>query len=312
MTLHLIIDSDLGIDDCLAICLAARCPAVRIEAIAAVGGNVPLIQAWRNLQQLAHLLWPAGDGPILLRGLDQTEPGLLNGTHKHGPNGLGGVELPEAPRYQPPDLHATCADLIRTHGPSLHILAIGPLTNLASIHAEKPRLLQRAGGITIMGGAVFKPANMLDGNAEFNFYRDPAAARTILALPMPRTLVPLDLTLAELLAPDVCLQLQQMQDPVASILAPMLRHRLADPSLDGRGAAIHDAIALARLIHPAWFIDCDLTADVADQAQLRGKLIWEPARHDEPWPLRTAVKACQPGRVSEWVHSLLLPAVPAS
>lgn len=272
MAIPVLIDTDVGIDDCLALALATLTTEINLVGVAAVGGNVPLQQAWKNLCRFGQLLhWP--DNLPLARGLDQIEPNLVGGTHAHGDDGLGGVKLPEpAKARQPEDIVDLYSRLICRYGRRLVIVALGPLTNLSAVQAAEPKLLRQAGQLVVMGGAVWVPGNMLNGAAEFNFYRDPVAAHEICNLSMPRLIVPLDVTRQVTVGWKEVQQLRSAPSRIANVLAEMLVYRV-ERGMPGKPeqSAIHDALALSTLIMPSLFVDTEVNLTVHDEPAIRGR-----------------------------------------
>lgn len=182
MRLH--IDTDMGVDDGLALVAASRLPGVEIAAVSTVFGNVGLPVATRNALLFRSLLgacWPVLEGAAA-----PSEGEVRDATHVHGDDGLGGatksfdtIALGEA---------AALAGFRPEPGPVV-LLGIGPATNI-------PALIERYGGaverIVLMSGAVFDRGNITE-TAEFNAICDPAALRAVLACGVPTTLVPLDI-----------------------------------------------------------------------------------------------------------------------
>jgi purine nucleosidase len=185
----LYMDCDTGIDDSLALALLLAHDDVTLAGIGTVNGNTSAVQAAANTLGLLAL---AGrpDIPVAV-GAGQVERGAAE---VHGGNGVGGATLPAGPAPDPRPAVALLTDLAREHEGSLHILATGPCTNLASALQADPGLAARIASVTVMGGAVRVPGNVTP-RAEANIADNPAAAAAVLAAPWPVTLVPLDVTL---------------------------------------------------------------------------------------------------------------------
>ena len=185
----LIIDTDPGVDDAIAILMALASPDFEVVGLTTVGGNVPLARSTRN--SLA-LLQAAGrrDVPVAkgasrpLRGRYTYSPQF------HGPGGLS-RRLPE-PTAAPVGegaVQLTYSALTRWPGEVI-LVALGPLTNVARLLQERPIALRQAKNIVVMGGAVNTPGNVTP-RAEFNFHSDPVAAEIVLSSRLPVTLVDL-------------------------------------------------------------------------------------------------------------------------
>lgn len=186
---RLIIDTDPGVDDAVAILMALASPDVEVVGLTTVGGNVPLARSTRNalalLQAAGRLDVPVAQGSTRpLRGRYTYAPQF------HGPGGLSS-RLPE-PITGPVAEGAVqflYDQLTRERG-EVVLAALGPLTNVARLLRERPIALEQAKNIVIMGGAVNTPGNVTP-RAEFNFYNDPVAAEIVLFSRLPVTLVDL-------------------------------------------------------------------------------------------------------------------------
>ena len=243
-----VIDTDPGIDDALALLLAWGSPELAVETLTTVAGNVPVEQASVNAWRLCVLR-----RPILVPNLAQGAAGplrrpLRTATEYHGHDGLGDVGgWPVAPaRPAPADAIDVLIDLTHRHGERLVVIAIGPLTNLALVHARDARALRGVGRIVVMGGAVDVRGNVTPG-AEFNMHVDPDAARQLFEAGLPIDLVPLDatgqtvLTRAELAA-TLARRPGHLADRVAAFTA-----RGFSPAM-----TLHDPLAVGVAIDPSF------------------------------------------------------------
>ena len=185
----LIIDTDPGVDDAIAILMALASPDVEVLGLTTVGGNVPLARTTRNA---LALLQAAGRSDIpVAKGASQPLRGRYTYSPQfHGPGGLS-RRLPE------PAMGAITEgavdflnDRLTRHPGETVLVALGPLTNLARLLREHPSALGQAKNIVVMGGAVNTSGNVTS-KAEFNFYSDPVAAEIVLSSRLPITLVDL-------------------------------------------------------------------------------------------------------------------------
>lgn len=186
---RLIIDTDPGIDDAVAILMALASPAWQLAGLTVVGGNVPLARGRRNA--LALLEYAARPDVPVLPGSSRPLRGKFPyAQHFHGWSGLS-RRLP-APRTRPAAGNAVAflAAQLQDHPGQIHLAALGPLTNLARLERQHPGILSQAASIAVMGGAVHAPGNITPA-AEFNFYSDPTAAHEVLNCGAPFTLVDL-------------------------------------------------------------------------------------------------------------------------
>lgn len=189
-----IIDTDPGVDDALAILMALAHPGFNIIGITTTGGNVPLARATRNALALLEY---AGRGDIPVhRGAARplaVSPAAGRYPYAREVHSAAGLTHPlPKPTLAPADTPAVpFLDETLTAMPgAVTIIALGPLTNLARLLRRRPAALSAAARIIIMGGAVNTPGNITP-HAEFNFYSDPTAARLVIESGIPITLIDL-------------------------------------------------------------------------------------------------------------------------
>ena len=184
-----IIDTDPGVDDALAILMALAAPALNVIGVTATAGNVPLARATRNALALLEY---AGRGDIpVYRGAARPVRGRYAYAREvHSAAGLT-YPIPE-PTTAAAGTGAVSylAETLRERPGEVAVIALGPLTNLARLLRRHPDALPGAARIIIMGGAVNAPGNVTPA-AEFNFYSDPTAARIVMESGLPMTLVDL-------------------------------------------------------------------------------------------------------------------------
>ncbi len=263
---HIILDTDPGIDDALALFLALASPEIEIEAITTVSGNVPVDLTTRNALALLEL---AGRTDIpVARGSSQplVRPPIY-AAHVHGRNGLGEVELPE-PQIAAVAQHAV--DLIIkkvTAAPAeITLIPIGPLTNIALAVRREPRIAQQVREVVIMGGALRVPGNDTPA-AEFNIYADPDAAHIVLHAGWPIRLVSLDVTTLTLLQRQQVNTLAQNGSPITRCIQQMTDYYfdVFSPSRGITAFQMHDPLCLAAAFQPeliTWeptYVDVELT-----------------------------------------------------
>ena len=187
-----IIDTDPGVDDAIAILMALAPPSLHLLGLTTVGGNVPLARATRNA--LALLEYAGRTDIPVARGSALPVRGQYGYAFPvHGASGLT-RRLPN-PSARPIDQRAVdflAEELGKAPGEIL-LVALGPLTNLANLTTRHPGSLEQAAGLVVMGGAVDVPGNVT-GHSEFNFFSDPEAARMVLSSGVPLTLIDLAAT----------------------------------------------------------------------------------------------------------------------
>lgn len=263
MTRHLVIDSDPGIDDALAILLALRSSDARVEAVTTVAGNVAVDRATANARRILAVAAPDAPPPLAAGAPAPLKRALVTAGHVHGQDGLGNLERfvePDGrPRYPEPahaiemrsgpEVILDAADRWRA---DLTIVALGPLTNLALALQQDPRRLARAGRIVVMGGAIGVPGNVTPA-AEFNFYVDPEAAAVVLDAGLPVELIPLDVTRRVVLAQAALTdRLRRCSDLVARFILDFTLHGFAfGAEREGGGIVLHDPLAMAVALDPS-------------------------------------------------------------
>ena len=191
---RVIIDTDPGTDDALALMMALNSPDLLVEGVTTVGGNATLSETTDNaLRLVEHLGGGQSSLPIAV-GADRPMRGsYTHAYHVHGSEGLG-VRLPE-PTLKPHKLNAVefMQDRVSRSPTALTIIAVGPLTNVAAALDNRPDIADPVHGIVVMGGAVEVPGNITP-YAEFNIHEDPWAANAVFTSGVPVTLVGLDVT----------------------------------------------------------------------------------------------------------------------
>lgn len=249
-----LIDTDPGIDDALALLFAWSSPEVRVDAITTVAGNVPLAIANTNLQRLLALRKPV-PWPLTAAGAEgPLARALSTATRYHGEDGLG--DLSDWPAVEPlpetPDAVSVIVDLARRYERELTIVALGPLTNLALALKADAAALGRVGRVVAMGGAVDVPGNVTP-TAEFNMSVDPEAAHRVFAAGLPLELVPLDATRQAVLPrAGMRATLARSPGPLASRIQGFSERGFRISHSDGEhGMALHDPLAVGLAIDPS-------------------------------------------------------------
>ena len=194
--MKLVLDTDAGVDDAVAIALALNSPEIELLALTAVAGNAPVSECARNCLLLAELLAPDGVPHVAVGAAAPLKRELTTAPEVHGEDGLGGAlaTLPEPERsLSEAPAHELLVEVARAHPGELTLVATGPLTNLALALELDPGALAAFERIVVMGGAFDVPGNT-GPVAEFNFYVDPEAAAAVMRSGLDITLVPLDAT----------------------------------------------------------------------------------------------------------------------
>jgi len=251
MAIPLIIDTDPGIDDAIAIMLAIASPEVDVLGITSVGGNAGIERTTENSLRLLHLLgrddipMAAGAPTPLVRADARPDPDT------HGEDGFGGVKLEPAPRTADPrPAVQLLVDLIEASAQAVTLVAIGPLTNVAALGAAFPDSFAKLARIVVMGGGARRLGNVTAA-AEFNIWFDPEAAARVFSAGVPITMVGLDVTTRAVTSPEDWAPLRGGGRLSAATLGMVdfytEYHRAHYGTSD---TAQHDSLALAAVIDP--------------------------------------------------------------
>ena len=267
---RIIIDTDPGIDDSLAILLALASPEVQLEGLTVVHGNSSTEQGTINalsILELAH----ASHIPVAAGcELPLVQPSLL-APETHGNTGLGYAQLP-APKSKPIAQKGSdfLIEQIMSNPGEITLVAIGPLTNIALAIRQEPRIVEAVKEVFIMGGAIRHEGNTTP-LAEFNTYVDPHAAHIVYHSEMPITLTPLDVTYQCILLAEDVAKLQEIESPIPDFIADATRFYMEfhDEYQGIQGCVINDPLTLALTFTPdlcdyeEYFVDVDISGGVS-------------------------------------------------
>ncbi|MEN8683606.1 nucleoside hydrolase, partial [Marivita sp.] len=252
----IIIDTDPGQDDAVAILLALASPDdLEVLGITAVAGNVPLPLTQKNARIICEL---AGKSDTLVfAGCDAPMARkLVTAEHVHGKTGLDGPTLPD-PTMPLQDEHAVdfIIETLRAQDEgTVTLCPLGPLTNIAVALNRAPDIADRIQEIVLMGGAYFEVGNITPA-AEFNIYVDPEAAKVVFACGAPITVMPLDVTHKALVTSERNAAFRDLDTPVGRAVADMTDffERFDKEKYGSAGAPLHDPCVTAYLIQPDLF-----------------------------------------------------------
>ena len=244
----IILDTDPGIDDAVAIAAALFHPGIELALITTVAGNVDVSKTTRNTLRLLHFFdkeVPVAQGASqpLVRPLD-------NASHIHGHSGLDGYEFAE-PGQQPLPEHAVeamKATLLASKQP-MTLVPIGPLTNIALLLTLHPECREKIERIVLMGGSAGRGNHT--PNAEFNIYVDPEAAHIVFSSGLPIVMCGLDVTSRATLTGEMIAALPAL-NRTGSMLHALFGHYRGGSMQTG--LKMHDLCAIAYLVRPDLFI----------------------------------------------------------
>jgi purine nucleosidase len=271
MPRKIIIDTDPGQDDALALLLALASPEdLDILGIVAVAGNVPLPLTSRNIRVVCEL---AGrrDIPCLAGSDAPLERPLVTAEHVHGKTGLDGADLPE-PTLPLDPRHGVdfIIDTLRTQDAgTVTLCPLGPLTNIASAFRRAPDIVNRVQEIVLMGGAYFEVGNITPA-AEFNIFVDPEAAKTVMTSGAKITMIPLDLTHKALTTRARIDAFRAFRTRIGDAVAGWLDffERFDVQKYGAEGGPLHDPCVIAWLLEPHLFAGRFINVEVETQSPL--------------------------------------------
>ncbi|MGB3408637.1 MAG: nucleoside hydrolase [Jannaschia sp.] len=275
MTQKIIIDTDPGQDDAVAILLALASPELEVLGLTAVAGNVPLDLTARNARIVCEL---AGRTDIpVYAGCDRPiARDLVTAEHVHGKTGLDGADLPD-PTMPLAQGHGVdfIVETLRSEAPgTVTLCPLGPLTNIATALRRAPDIATRIARIVLMGGAYFEVGNITPA-AEFNIYVDPEAAKIVFASGVPLTVLPLDAT-HKVLTTRARNDAFRAAGPVGEVVAGWTGffERFDKEKYGSEGAPLHDPCVIAWLLAPDLFTGRHINVEIeVDSPLTRGMTV---------------------------------------
>jgi purine nucleosidase len=273
-----IIDTDPGTDDALAILLALNSPELDVKALTVVAGNVVVEQGFENALKLVSLAGRC-DVPVAKGASHPLVQKLVTAEFFHGANGLGNVELP-APACQAdtsfaPDL---IIQLVHQYPHEIMLVPVGPLTNLAPAMRKDPSIVPLVKEVVLMGGSI--SGGNATAAAEANIYNDPEAARAVFEAGWPLTMVGLNVTEKTLITRSDLDRLAKTQGRENDFAVGVLNFMLGLASkLGGSGTAMHDPLAVGVAIDRSLITTQDMWVDVETRGEFtRGETV--ASRHN--------------------------------
>ncbi|KNG92370.1 nucleoside hydrolase [Pseudaestuariivita atlantica] len=267
----IIIDTDPGQDDAVAILLALASPdEMEVLGLTCVAGNVPLALTSKNARIVCEL---AGRPDVkVFAGCDRPlGRDLVTAEHVHGATGLNGPNLPDPTMPLQPD-HAVdfLIDTLRAEpAGTVTLCPLGPLTNLAQAFRKAPDIVEKVQEIVLMGGAYFEVGNITPA-AEFNIHVDPQAAEIVFRSGAPIVVMPLDVTHKALVTRPRNDAFRALGTPVGRAVAEMTDffERFDKEKYGSAGAPLHDPCVTAYLIDPTLFSGRFVNVEIETQSEL--------------------------------------------
>ena len=253
----IIIDTDPGIDDAVAIAAAVFCESLDVKLISTVSGNVSIEHTTKNAQKLVEFF--GKDIPVAKGSSKPLIKQLEDASHIHGETGMAGYEFPEPTK----ELHEknsieAMREVILNSEEKITIVPIGPLTNIALLLKTYPEVKENIEEIVLMGGSSGR------GNhtpaAEFNIYADPEAAKIVFAQGVKIVVCPLDVTSIATLDLETINKLRDM-NKVGEMFYGLFNHYRGG-SVSKGGLKMHDLTTIAYLDNPELFEKVETFVDV--------------------------------------------------
>ncbi len=270
MPRKIIIDTDPGQDDAVAILLALASPELEVLALVAVAGNVRVTQNAYNALQILEV---AGrpDVPVYVGCERPMRHPLVTAEYVHGATGLDGPTLP-APQIAPQHVHGVdyIIETLLAHDPgTVTLCCLGPLTNIGMAMVKEPAIVSRIAEIVLMGGGCFEGGNITPA-AEFNIYVDPEAADLVFRSGVPITQAPLDLSHMMLTTKPRIDAFRALGNRCGAVTAEMLEffERFDEQKYGWEGGPLHDPCVIAYLLKPELFQGRHINVAIETQSEL--------------------------------------------
>jgi purine nucleosidase len=268
-----IIDTDPGTDDALALLLAFNSPEVEVQAITIVAGNVTADLGLENALKVASLAGGC-DIPVAKGAVHPLFQKLNTEEFWNGRNGLGGAELPAskcaASVQFGPDL---IIELVHKYPHEITLVPIGPLTNIALAASNDPSIIPLVKEVVLMGGSI--TGGNVNAASEFNIHSDPEAASITFNAGWPITMVGLDVTEHTLITEADVARLESRGGPESRFAAAVARFQIGTYQGTGfGGGAVHDALAVGAVVDPSFLKTQDMRVEIETDGKFtRGETV---------------------------------------
>ena len=299
-------DTDLGVDDALAIAIALNAAELDVIGLTLVAGNVSVEQGTRSALQLLELLGRE-DVPVYVGAEKPLFMDRVDAVQVHGSTGLGYAELPEPSTLPVGRAVDHIIREIQKRPGDLIIAAIGPLTNLALAERKSPGILNKARRVVAMGGVLWCGGNITDAS-EYNIYADPHALNELLQAQINLTLIPLDVTEQLTLTEDeIVAACEAHGDRWTRFVQKATQSVFEFEHAQGgaRKMHLHDPSVPALLIEPSLFAMRALAIGVETEGASAGSLKVLPEEIEEGMSVDCAVDV-DSARAMEFLHGRVL------
>lgn len=267
---EIIIDTDPGQDDAIAILLALASPELDVIGITAVAGNVPLALTTANICKVCELA-QMPDTRVYVGSDRPMKRDLFTAEYVHGATGLNGAQLPE-PTMSLQQMHAVdfiIETIMSRPSRSVTLCTLGPLTNIGQALAKAPEIAARIKEVVMMGGGLFEGGNVTP-TAEFNIYVDPEAAKITFEAGLSVVVMPLDVTHKALTTKKRIDAFRALGTKVGIASAEWLEYfeRFDEEKYGTDGGPLHDPNVIAYLLKPELYSGRHINVEIETESEL--------------------------------------------
>jgi len=289
MAQKFIVDCDLGTDDAVALCMLLFASEIDVLAVTATEGCVTAEQANTNLQALISEIDPARYPRIGIATRTPNAP-PVDTRFLHGEDGLGNANFEASQLQHASPSDKLISDCIKANPDQVTILCLGPLTNIARAFQRDPQLAELVGQLIMVGGCLDGRGN-ISPCAEFNFFFDPQAARTVLKSRTTKTLIPLDVTREVSFGLELMDELPHAETRTGHFLRQILpfSFRAYRQQLGLESISLNDVVGALAALNPELFEYEPLAADVETEGELTRGLLVTDRRAQPEWRTNVSV-----------------------
>jgi ribosylpyrimidine nucleosidase len=274
---RVIIDTDPGIDDAIALMMALRSDSLQIEAITIAPGNVESELGSQNaLKILEHM--GRKDIHVAVGATHPLNKPLVTDPYFHGTNGLGMVSLP-TPHISVIETNAVdliISEIMESPG-EITLVTLGPLTNLAMAIEKEPAIIENVRAVISMAGAIYVPGFLNNDNAEFNVFTDPEAAKIVFTSGIPIRMAGLEVCYKVKFTKELLNGLAGIDTHMAKLIVQMANYEVWKQLIESGQMIMADPTAMSALLQPDIFESETIAVDAIVSGELEGKTIEDTA-----------------------------------
>jgi len=267
---EIIIDTDPGQDDAIALLLALASTELDVLGITSVAGNVPLALTTKNVLKVCELA-DRSNTKVYVGSERPMQRELFTAEYVHGATGLNGAQLPEPSMsvQQPHAVDFIIETILSRPNKSVTLCTLGPLTNVGQALLKAPEIAARTKELVMMGGGLFEGGNVTPA-AEFNMYVDPDAAKLTFDAGIPMVVMPLDVTHKALTTKSRIDAFRALRTKVGTAAAEWLDffERFDEEKYGTDGGPLHDPNVIAYLLKPALYSGRHINVEIETESAL--------------------------------------------